>query len=118
MKTEYITLYSSNEEQTTSDEFEDAFYSSLRHYSLRHLPFIHDISQESILEALQKSLQVCQLAGINSKLHFKKIYVYDANVSAIHIDWRMSKRGVNLMVTQIPLLNEKMARWLWELADL
>ena len=57
MKTNHITLYSSNEEQA-SGEFEEAFYCSMRRYSLRHLPFINDISQENILEALQKSLQV------------------------------------------------------------
>jgi hypothetical protein len=66
MKTDYITLYFSNEEQVAAGEFEEAFYSSLRQYSLRHLPFINDISQENIAEALQKSLQVCRLAGINS----------------------------------------------------
>ena len=116
MKTDYITIYASNEDQTA--EFEEALHNSLRQYSLRHLPFIEEISQENILEALQKSLQVCQLAGINSKQHFKKIYIYDDVVKTIHIDWKMSKRAVNLMATQIPTQNEKMARWLWELADL
>ncbi|WP_435353063.1 hypothetical protein [Emticicia sp. SJ17W-69] len=117
MKTEYITLYSSNEEQAALGEFEDAFYNSLRRYSLRHLPFVEEVSQEKILEALQKSLQVCQLAGINSKQHFKQIYIYDDNIKTIHIDWKMSKRAVNLMATQIATLNEKTARWLWELSE-
>lgn len=116
MKTDYITIYVSNEDQ--SIEFEEALHNSLRQYSLLHLPFIEEISQENILEALQKSLQVCQLAGINSKQHFKKIYIYDDVVKSIHIDWKMSKRAVNLMATQIPTQNEKTARWLWELADL
>lgn len=116
MKTDYITIYASNEEQTA--EFEDAFYNSLRQYSLRHLPFIENISHENILEALQKSLQVCQLAGINSKQHFKKIYIYDDDIKTIHIDWKMSKRAVNLLVMQMPTLNENKARWLWELANL
>jgi hypothetical protein len=118
MKTNYITLYSSNEEQTTVGEFEEAFYNSLRQYSLRHLPFVEDISQENILEALQKSLQICHLAGINSKQHFKKIYVYDADGRSMDIDWRITKRGVNLMITQMPSVNEKTARWIWELANL
>jgi len=116
MKTDYITIYASNEDQSV--EFEEALHNSLRQYSLLHLPFIEEISQENILEALQKSLQVCQLAGINSKQHFKKIYIYDDVVKSIHIDWKMSKRVVNLMATQIPTQNEKTARWLWELADL
>jgi hypothetical protein len=116
MKTDYITIYASNEDQSV--EFEEALHNSLRQYSLLHLPFIEEISQENILEALQKSLQVCQLAGINSKQHFKKIYIYNDVVKSIHIDWKMSKRAVNLMATQIPTQNEKTARWLWELADL
>jgi len=103
MKTDYITIYASNEDQ--SIEFEEALHNSLRQYSLLHLPFIEEISQENILEALQKSLQVCQLAGINSKQHFKKIYIYDDVVKSIHIDWKMSKRAVNLMATQIPTQN-------------
>ncbi len=118
MKTTKITRYTSNEEQITLSEFEEAFYNSLRQYSLRHLTFAEDVTHENILEALKKSLQVCHLAGINSRHHFKKIYIYDAEISTMHIDWQMSKRGFNLMVMQIPSLNEKKARWLWELANL
>jgi hypothetical protein len=99
-------------------DFEEAIHYSKLHYSLRHLTFTADISPENILEALQKSLQICQLAGIESKHHFKKIYVYDASLKTLHIDWRMSKKGFNLMVMQFPLLNQKKALWLWELAGL
>ncbi len=117
MNTAVIIRYSSNAKQDVANEFEEAFYDSLRQYSLRHLPFTEDISHERIEDALQKSLQICHLAGINSGLHFKKIYVYDAESSVLQIDWRMSKRAVNLMVTQISALNEGTARWLWELAN-
>ncbi len=118
MKTAHITHYFSNENQCASNEFEDAYYSSKLKYSLGHLTFIGNISHEFAMEALQKSLQVCYLAGINSKHHFKQIYIYDLNTGMLHIDWLMSKNGFNLMVIQIPSSNEKMARWLWELADL
>ncbi len=63
-------------------------------------------------------MQVCCLAGINSLHHFKKVYVYDTENSHVQIDWRMTKKGLNLMVMQTPSLNEQMARWLWKLADL
>lgn len=120
MKTDYITIYSSNNDTAKNSlaEFEEAFYNSLCQYSLRHLPFVEDISPENLLEALQKSIRVCHLAGINSKQHFKKVYIYDDDIKAIQIDWKMSKRAVNLMATQIPTLNEKTASWLWELANL
>lgn len=120
MKTECLTIYALDDvsSENTIANFEDAFYSSLCQYSLQHLPFVENISQENLLEALQKSLQVCHLAGINSKQHFKKIYIYDDNVKTIHIDWKMSKRALNLMATQFPTHNEKTALWLWELANL
>lgn len=113
-----ISLYSSTEFQLPLSEFEDAFYNARRRYSLRHLVFSGDVTQENILDALQKSIQICRLAGINSRHHFRKIYVYDAALNNMTIDWRMSKKGVNLMVMQLPSLNEKLARWLWKLADL
>jgi hypothetical protein len=117
MKTKAISLYFSNNEQNTNKEFEEAFFHSIRTYSLISLPIKEQIPQEKLVEALEKSLKVCQMAGINSMRHFKKIYVYDADIQTVHIDWRMSKRGLNLMLMQIPTLNEQMARWLWDLAD-
>ncbi|MES2520046.1 MAG: hypothetical protein V4585_18155 [Bacteroidota bacterium] len=118
MKTDDVILYSSYKNQFTINDFEEAFLNSMRRYSIRNLPFTQEISPENILEALQKSVKVCHLAGINSRDHFKKVFVYDADVHTVHIDWRMTKKGLNLMVMQTPELNEKMARWLCELADL
>lgn len=113
-----ISLYSSTKFQLSISEFEDAFYNARRRYSLRHLVFSGDVTQENIMDALQKSIQICKLAGINSRHHFKKIYVYDTALNTLCIDWRMSNKGFNLMVMQLPSLNEKLARWLWKLADL
>jgi len=118
MKKDAITVFSLRHNPFMANDFEEALQNSMMKYSLRHLYFMDDISQEQILEALQKSMQVCRLAGIDSIKHFKKIYVYDPQVSAMHIDWQMTKKGLNLMVMQTPSMNEKMARWLWELADL
>ena len=118
MKNEEITIFSFRHNPFMMNDFEEALENSMRRYSLRQLNFMEDISEEQIKEALQKSMQVCHLAGINSVQHFKKIYVYDPEVSTMHIDWRMTKKGLNLMIMQTPSMNEKMARWLWELADL
>ena len=118
MKTDEIMIFSSKHNPISMDDFEEIFLASMRRYSMKHLPFSKEVSQENILEALQKSLKVCQLAGINGTHHFKKVFVYDAEVQTIQIDWQMSKRGLNLMVMHTPELNEKMARWLCQLADL
>ncbi len=118
MKTYQITPFVADDYFTYLRDFEEAIYDSKLHYSLRHLTFAESISPENILEALQQSLQICQLAGIESKHHFKKIYVYDADLNTLQIDWRMSKKGFNLMVMQFPLLNQEKAIWLWELASL
>jgi hypothetical protein len=118
MKTTEITISPLGGNAFTMFDFEEAMQNSMRSYSLRHLNFMEDISEEQLSEALQKSKEVCRLLGINSIQHFKKIYVYDPEVSTMQIDWRMTKKGLNLMVMQTPSMNEKMARWLWELADL
>lgn len=79
-------------------------------YSLRKLNFMPDISQEDILQAVQKSMQVCCLAGINSLQHFKEVHVFNAEQSNVQIDWSMTKIGLDLMVMQTPSLNKPMAR--------
>lgn len=118
MKTNEIMLVSTNRQSFQMSDFEEIFLASMRRYSIRHLPFSQEISQENISEALQKSLRICQLAGINSKHHFKKVFVYDEKIHAVKIDWQMSKRGFNLMVMHTPEINEKIALWICELADL
>ena len=117
MKTNHITHYASNKNQSSLNEFEEAFYDSMLLYSLRHLTFIGSVSEENTMEALQKSLQVCYLAGINSKCHFKQIFVFDVAIGTLRFDWLMSKTGFNLMIIQVPLASEEMALWLWKLAD-
>jgi len=118
MKNDEIAQFSSINRPGLMNDLEEVLQNSMRSYSLRQMNFMKDVSEELVLEALQKSMQVCRLAGGNSVQHFKKIYVYDDQVSTMHIDWRMTKKGLNLMVMQSPSVNEKMARWLWELADL
>jgi hypothetical protein len=118
MNTYQIMRYNPQDYITVLKDFEEAIYNSKLKYSLRHLAFIEHIAEEDSIEALQKSLQICQLAGVESKYHFKKIYVYDEVVHTLQMDWQMSQKGFNLLVMQFPVLNEKKARWLWELANL
>jgi hypothetical protein len=117
MNKTHIIHYSSNRHPVDDNNFEEAIHHSQLKYSLRHFAFNKEISQEMIEDAMQKSIQICYLAGINSKYHFKQIFVFDINSGILYTDWLMSKKGVNLMMMQLPL-NESMARWLWQLANL
>jgi len=118
MKTDLKNYFPANKNQFMATEFEDAVNNSTLLYSLRNLTFSKNVPQENTMQALEKSLHVCYLVGINSKHHFKKIYVFDVKTQTLYIDWMMSKKGFNLMVMQTPLLNKEMALWLWELANL
>jgi hypothetical protein len=118
METNEIMILSSTYNPISMENFEEIFLASMRRYSIRHLPLTHEISQDNILKALQKSLKVCQMAGIDGTHHFKKVYVYDANVQSVQIEWQMTKKGLNLMAMHTPELNERMARWLCQMADL
>ncbi|MBC7412779.1 MAG: hypothetical protein H7331_10050 [Bacteroidia bacterium] len=117
MKTDSIIHYPSIRNEFSKNEIENTFYDAMLIYSLRHISFLDNFSDENIVEALQKSMQVCHLAGINSKHHFKKIFVFDLTVGTLLVDWRMSKTGFNLFIIQMPSANEKVASWLWKLAD-
>jgi len=118
MKNNEITAFSRHDAKFMISDFEEALENSMYTYSLLKLKFMDDISPDQILEAVQKSIKVCGMAGINSFQHFKKVYVCDSETRCVQIDWRMTKKGLNLMVMQTPSLNEPIARWLWELADL
>ena len=117
MKNYKIVPFASTNYFNDLSDFEEAIYDSKLHYSLRHLSYTENILPDKILEALQKSLRICQLAGIESKRHFKRIYVYDLENQTLQIDWHMSKKGFNLMIMQFSSLTEKNAIWLWKLAS-
>jgi hypothetical protein len=114
----HVVHYSNYSSLSGLDEFEEALGYSMRCYSMRHLLLTGLMSQESFAEALQKSMQVCAFVGVDTKAHFKKIYVSDSKTGAIYSDWLMSKRkrGFNLLIMQCPSLNDQVARWLWKLA--
>ena len=116
MRTVSIIPYSVNNLKSVTSDFEEAFYHSQLVYSLNQLKFIGSASEEKTLEVLHQALVICQMLGINSRHHFKKIYVFDSTQNTIIIDWLMSKSGINLMVMQTQDLTKHRAAWLWELA--
>jgi hypothetical protein len=95
---------------------ESILYSKLQ-YSSIDLQLIQETSDDEIEESVKNAIAICHLVGIESRFHFKKIYVFDVDYNTINIDWRMSKKGFNLVVMQFQKLNQKNAIWLWELAD-
>jgi len=117
METYHIVHYSESPNPSGFAEFQEALGYSMRRYSMRHCLLTGVVSQEHFMDALQKSMQICLLVGIDSKKHFKKIYINDTETGVLYTDWLMTKKGFNLLIMQSPLLNEQIARWLWELSD-
>lgn len=117
MKTLEIIKYTTYQEQTLQSNLEDALQHAARRYSVKHLAAAGIHSQEEIMMALEKAIQVCALAGIDSKIHFKKIYVYDTDRGTTYSDWLMTKKGLHLVLLQFPLLNEFIAKWLLQFAE-
>lgn len=117
MKNHAIVPYTTQNYLTFLKELKESIlYSNLK-YSMTDLQLIHEIPNYEIEESIKNAITICHLVGIESKYHFKKIYVFDINHKTINIDWRMSKKGFNLVVMQFQKLNQKNAVWLWKLAD-
>ena len=117
MKTDNRIYHLALNNDFVSNEIESSFRDALLIYSIRHFESLNSVSQENMLAALQKSLQVCYTAGINSKHHFKQIFLFDSKNGTLLIDWRMSRAGFNLMIIQMPTANERLANWVLKLAD-
>ena len=82
MNTHPITRHTVNKYKAAVTDFEEALYDSMLLYSLRHLAFTGHAPTQSMLDTLQKALQVCYLAGINSILN-KYMFLMPAQVSCI-----------------------------------
>jgi hypothetical protein len=92
-----------NSNQFSFWDMVDAYYLCMFTHSIRHLSIIGNFTPESIFTAMQKSFEICQLIGVNAKHHFKKVFVYDAQMGVTSIDWLMSKKGYHLMQSQLKL---------------
>jgi hypothetical protein len=99
-------------------DFEEMVQGSMLVYSMRHLVSAGITSRENFKMALAKAMQVCNYAGINTAYHFRQVYVFDAEADSLDTDWWMSKQGFKLIIMQYPHINERLARWLWELSDI
>lgn len=117
MKRNQITHYYQNKNQLALYDFEEMMHDVKLIYSLNQLSFLRYVADENIIEALQKSLMTCHLVGENSKRHFKQIYVFDDCQGVMHIDWLISKKGINLMIMQMKTIDKNRASWLWKMAD-
>ncbi len=113
-----IIAYSQEYDNLSITEFEEAYYHSRLCYSGRHLILAGITSMEDFEETLGRAIKICSYAGINIAHHFKQVYVFDPETGSLRSDWLMSKRGFKLVLMQYPRLNEQIARWLWEFADL
>ena len=117
METYHIARYSIDTDHFALSGFEEAVHHTSLMYSIRHLIRTGITSPEHILEALNSSLEICTLAGIPIRHHFKQVYVFDPDTGAVYTDWLMSRRGFNLMMMQAPALNKHTAHWLWEISQ-
>jgi hypothetical protein len=118
MNTINITPYHEGYTHTALGDFEETLQGSMLVYSMRHLVSAGITSRESFGTALGRAKQVCSYAGIDTAYHFRQVYVYDAEAASIDTDWWMSRQGFKLIIMQYPHINERLARWLWELSDI
>ena len=118
MKNHNLIAYNNNNFSNISNDFNEAILFSRLIYSLSHLNFSENTVDKNVLEALRKSIEICQLAGHESKHHFKKIYVFNPELNTLQSDYRLSKNGLNMMAIQFSLLTKNKASWLWNLTNI
>jgi len=116
MNANYNESLPSIKNQFANNTIDDILNEAMLLYSLQHVVKITQLPQAEIMASLNKALRICYLAGVNSRHHFKQIFLYDLTKGIVQIDWMLSKTGLNLVIIQIASADEKMAVWLWKLA--
>jgi hypothetical protein len=117
MQNHSIVPYATENYLAFLKELKESILHSKLQYSSDDLQVFLEMKDNEIEESIKNAITICHLVGIESKFHFKKIYVFDVHHNTINIDWRMSKKGFNLVVMQFQKINKKNAVWLWKLAD-
>ncbi|MBC7525821.1 MAG: hypothetical protein H7239_15465 [Flavobacterium sp.] len=117
MKNNAIVPYATENYLSFLKELKESILHSKLQYSSIDLKLIQEMTYGEVEESIKNAIEICHLVGIESEYHFKKIYVFHVDNNSINIDWRMSKKGFNLVIMQLQKINKKNAIWLWKLAD-
>lgn len=117
MKNHAIVPYSTENYLDFLNNLKESFLLANLKYSSYDLQLILELSEDEIENSIKNAIAICQFVGIDSTLHFKEFFVFDVDFNTINSNWRMSKKGFNLVIMQFQKLNQKNAIWLWRLAD-
>ena len=98
-----LSIYNANDFQFNLVDFHQAFIHSNLKYSLSHFLEYNNYFDHDLLIVIKKSRAICRIIGIDSQLHFKKIYVYNPKSQTVKIDYKVSKKGLKIIGIQLPI---------------
>ncbi len=117
MKNHEIIPYSSKDYLDFLIAMQQSFVEKSLPYSLFDLQVFHNINSDEIYETMLRAIEICDLMEVDSRFHFKKVYIFNIDKNVINIDWQISKKGLNLVMMHLKSRNKKNAMWMWQLAD-
>lgn len=98
------------------DEFEELVHSLEFRYSSRHL-LIAGIEVAEMPETIARAMRACKNAGIETRDHFRSLYIVDEKTSGVFRDWRLTRQGFALCIMSAAGVNKTIACCQWELAN-
>ncbi len=99
------------------DDFVNMYHTIHLKYNTQHL-LLAGLKSDEINTAVNRAMIVCKLNGVDTREHFKSVYVFDSVKNMVYYDWRMTRQGFALVIMNAPSENTTVARWQWELANL
>src|SRR5687767_8061170 len=100
--------------QPELDDFTDIVQSMQFKYNTAHLS-LAGLDHDDITTAVTRAMRVCRLNGIETREHFRSLYVFDKLHGGTYCDWRMTREGFMLAIMNAPTLNESLANCQWEI---
>lgn len=101
-----------------AEHFEEVLESIRFMYNCRHLSEAGLFRKEDINDAVGRAMLVCQLNGIDSRHHFKTVYVFNQADCSVTTDWCMTRQGLSLVIMNAPTPNLAIAKWQWQIANM
>jgi hypothetical protein len=96
------------------DDFTEMVHQLQLKYSTGNLA-LAGLKADEVSCAVSRAMRICRLNDIDTRDHFRSLYIFDGKSGTVFCDWRMSRQGFMLALMNAPNCNPAIAYWQWEL---
>jgi hypothetical protein len=98
------------------DDFVEAAHLIQFRFSSHHL-IMAGLHPGDIPESISRAMNVCTINNVDTKDHFRVLYLFNTEKEGLYSEWQMTREGFMLVVLNTPVINSSIARWQWKIIN-